>query len=78
MTVADRDAALRHRPAASVASLERIVWQRIELAGDGPVGAVVAGTRRRRPVQVRVDVDTALALAEAGVPTVARQVGASS
>jgi hypothetical protein len=69
------------RPGASrrlLASLDRVLWQRVELGDDGPVGAVVAGTRRRRPATVAVDADTALALVDAGVPTVVRRVGSAS
>lgn len=73
----------QHDPRAAarrgaLSSLDRILWQRVELGADGPVGALVAGTRRRRPASVRVDAGTALALADAGVPTVTRRVGSGS
>jgi hypothetical protein len=61
-----------------LASLDRVLWQRLELADATPTGAVVAGIRRRRPARVRVDVATALALAEAGLPTVTRRTGSTS
>lgn len=61
-----------------VTSLDRVLWQRIEVDEHGPVGGVVAGTRRRRPVTVRVDARTARRLADAGVPTVTRRLGSPS
>jgi len=59
----------------ALAGLDRVLWQRVELGPDGPAGAVVAGIRRRRPADVRVDAATAMTLVEAGVPTVTRRVG---
>lgn len=53
--------------------LDRVLWQRLEVR-EGAVSGVVAGTRHRRPVQVRVGGDVALGLVEGGVPTVARVV----
>lgn len=58
--------------------LDRVLWQRVEVDEHGPVGALVAGTRRRRPTSVRVDPATALALVESGVPTVTRRVVSDS
>lgn len=50
--------------------VDRIAWQRLDLASATP-RAVVAGVRHRRPVQVPVGIPTALALLQAGVPTLA-------
>lgn len=56
--------------------LDRVVWQRLEV-GDGTASGIVAGTRRHRPVRLQVSGSAALGLLEAGVPTVARSVGAT-
>lgn len=58
-------------------SLDRVLWQRLQVQ-DGQVRGVVAGTRRRRPVQLTVSGGAALGLLETGVPTVARRVGTGS
>ena len=58
--------------------LDRVLWVRVEVGDDGPVGAVVAGVRRRRPASVRVSVDVGLSLVEDGVPLVTRRVGTAS
>ena len=58
--------------------LDRVLWVRVEVDDDGPVGAVVAGVRRRRPASVRVSVDLALSLVEDGIPLVTRRVGTAS
>ena len=68
----------RARAAASVRSrFDRVLWQRIEVS-DGTVTAVVAGTRHRRPRQLRVGTAAALGLLDEGVPTVGPRVGSSS
>lgn len=54
-------------------TLDRVLWQRLEVCGSGATGIVV-GTRHRRPVHVRVGGSAALGLLEAGVPTVTRRV----
>ena len=59
-------------------TLDRVLWQRLEVDDHGPVRGVVAGTRRRRPASVSVDAATAAALARSGVPTVTRRVGTAS
>ena len=61
--------------ASALVPLDRVLWQRIDVDAEGPRRAVVAGTRHRRPATVRVDLDTAFVLVEAGVPTVTRRVG---
>lgn len=53
-------------------TLDRVLWQRLEVSGSGATGVVV-GTRHRRPVHVRVAGSIALGLLEAGVPTVTRR-----
>ncbi len=58
--------------------LDRVLWVRVEVDDEGPVGAVVAGVRRRRPVSVRVSVDLGLSLVEDGIPLVTRRVGTTS
>jgi len=58
--------------------LDRVLWVRLEVDDSGPVGAVVAGVRRRRPETVRVDVHLALSLVDAGIPVVTRRVGSGS
>ena len=58
--------------------LDRVLWVRVEVGDDGPVGAVVAGVRRRRPASVRVSVDVGLSLVEDGIPLVTRRVGTAS
>lgn len=78
MTVVEHAEPGSLRASRALASLDRVLWQRVELDDGGPVGAEVAGIRRRRPASVRVDAATALALAEAGVPTVTRRLGASA
>ncbi len=55
-------------------TLDRVLWQRLEVSDTGAAGVVV-GTRHRRPVHVRVSGSIALGLLEAGVPTVTRRVG---
>jgi hypothetical protein len=66
-------------PAAPLlAALDRVLWQRVEVGAGGTTCAVVAGTRRRRPVTVRVDPGTARRLEDAGVPTVTRRIGSAS
>lgn len=68
----------RARAAASVRSrFDRVLWQRLEVS-DGTVTAVVAGTRHRRPRQLRVGAAAALGLLDEGVPTVGPRVGTSS
>lgn len=68
----------RARAAASVRrSFDRVLWQRLEIS-DGAVTAVVAGTRHRRPRQLRVGAAAALGLLDEGVPTVGPRVGTSS
>jgi hypothetical protein len=68
----------RARAAASVRSrFDRVLWQRLEVH-DGVVSAVVAGTRRRRPRQLRVSTAAALGLLDEGVPTVGRRMGSDS
>lgn len=68
----------RARAAASVRSrFDRVLWQRLEVS-DGTVTAVVAGTRHRRPRQLRVGAAAALGLLDEGVPTVGPRVGSSS
>jgi hypothetical protein len=52
-----------------IGTFRRIAWARLDLAPDGPRGQV-HGLRHRLPVTVDVPVDTVLALASAGVPTV--------
>jgi hypothetical protein len=65
----------RARAAAAVRrGFDRVLWQRIEVR-DGELGAVVAGTRHRRPRQVRVGALAALGLLDDGVPTVGRRAG---
>lgn len=65
----------RTRAAASVrARFDRVLWQRLEVR-DGTVTAVVAGTRHRRPRQLRVGTAAALGLLDEGVPTVGRRMG---
>ena len=68
----------RARAAASVqARFDRILWQRLE-ERDGQLTAMVAGTRHRRPHQVRVGAAAALGLLDAGLPTVDRRVRSGS
>ena len=68
----------RARAAASVrSSFDRVLWQRLEV-GDGTITAVVAGTRHRRPHQLRVGAAAALGLLDEGVPTVGPRVESSS
>lgn len=68
----------RARAAASVRDrFDRVLWQRLEVR-DGAVTAVVAGTRHRRPRQMRVGAAAALGLLEAGLPTLRRRVGSAS
>jgi len=50
--------------------IDRILWQRLELAERQP-HAVVACVQHRRPVFVRVAISTGLALLVAGLPTLA-------
>ncbi|HEU5084758.1 MAG TPA: hypothetical protein VFU14_15555 [Acidimicrobiales bacterium] len=57
-------------------TLDRVLWQRLEVSGSGATGVVV-GTRHRRPVHLRVAGSVALGLLEAGVPTVTRRVEAA-
>ena len=52
---------------------DRILWLRSSAHGD-ETWWTVAGVRRRRPVEMRVDAPTAAALVAAGVPTVHRSV----
>jgi len=52
-----------------IGTFRRVAWARLDLAPDGPRGQV-HGLRHRLPVSVDVPVDTVLALASAGVPTV--------
>lgn len=78
MTVVEHAAPGSRSGSRPLVSLDRVLWQRVELDDRGPTGAEVAGIRRRRPVSVRVDATTALALAEAGVPTVTRRAGSPS
>lgn len=78
VTAVDQHATRSGASRRLLSSLDRVLWQRVDLGADGPVGAVVAGTRRRRPVIVTVDADTALALVDAGVPTVTRRAGSGS
>jgi hypothetical protein len=64
----------RARAAASVRNrFDRVLWQRLEVH-DGIVTAVVAGTRHRRPRQLRVDSAAALGLLDGGLPTVGRRM----
>jgi hypothetical protein len=58
----DRDAA-RH----ATADLRHVAWVRLAVSGDGATAEVYASARR--PVRRRLPVPAALALAEAGVPT---------
>ncbi len=68
----------RSRAAAVVRTgFDRILWQRLE-EHDGVVTAVVAGTRHRRPRQVRVGEAAALGLLEDGLPTVDRRARSAS
>ena len=68
----------RARAAAAVRDrFDRILWQRLEVV-DGGLCAVVAGTRHRRPRQLRVGVAAALGLLGEGVPTVGPRVGTRS
>ena len=68
----------RARAAARVHDrFDRVLWQRLEVH-DGAISAVVAGTRHRRPRQVRVGAAAALGLLAEGVPTVRRRVGSGS
>jgi hypothetical protein len=64
--------------APQLASLDRVLWLRVEVDEHGVVSGVVAGTRHRRPVTVRVDAATARSLSGSGVPTVTRRVGTAS
>jgi hypothetical protein len=60
-----------HRPGTTtVAGLDAVLWLRFEETDGRLVGCRAHGTRRRRPVEVRITVAAGLALAEAGVPTV--------
>lgn len=65
----------RARAAAAVRGrFDRVLWQRLEVDA-GELVAVVAGTRHRRPRQLRVGAAAALGLLDEGVPTVGRRVG---
>jgi len=64
--------------AVAALPLDRVLWVRVEVDGEAPVGGVVAGIRRRRPATVRVDPATAMALVETGIPVVTRRVGSGS
>lgn len=68
----------RARAAAAVRRrFDRVLWQRLEVH-DGELRALVAGTRHRRPHQLRVGGAAALGLLDAGVPTVRRREGSGS
>lgn len=68
----------RTRAAAAVRSrFDRVLWQRFEVR-DGELRAVVVGTRRRRPQQLRVGAAAALGLRDEGLPTVGDRVGSAS
>lgn len=68
----------RARAVAAVRGrFDRVLWQRVEIA-DGTITALVAGTRHRRPHQIRVGAAAALGLLGEGVPTVRRRVGSGS
>lgn len=54
--------------------MRRVVWVRIDIGADGAT-CTLAGVGHRLPMRRRVSVDTALALAAAGVPTVVRMAG---
>ena len=76
--VEEPESAARARAAAAVRTgFDRVLWQRLEVR-DGTLTAVVAGTRHRRPRQVRVGSAAALGLAECGVPTVGPRAGSAS
>lgn len=57
------------RAEALLSTFDRVLWQRIRVAPDGLV-AEVHGTRRRHPASLSIPLDSALAVAAAGVPTV--------
>jgi len=60
-----------HRPGTTtVAGLDAVLWLHFDAVDGQLVGCRAHGTRRRRPVDVRVGVAAGLALAEAGVPSV--------
>jgi hypothetical protein len=60
-----------HRPGTTtVPGLDALLWLHFDEVDGQLVGCRAHGTRRRRPVDVRIAVATGLALAEAGVPTV--------
>ena len=64
----------RARAAAAVRDrFDRVLWQRLEVDA-GELVAVVAGTRHRRPRQLRVGATAALGLLDQGVPTVGRRI----
>ena len=54
--------------------MRRVMWVRITVGDDG-AACEVAGVGHRLPMVRRVSLDTALHLAEEGVPTVVRSVG---
>ena len=60
-----------HREIAPDTGLRRVTWVRIAL-DDGGAHCEVIGVGHRLPTTRRVSLDTALALAGAGVPTVLR------
>ncbi|HET7718529.1 MAG TPA: hypothetical protein VFK43_01090 [Acidimicrobiales bacterium] len=57
--------------------LRRVSWVRIVVDDAGP-HCEVLGVGHRLPTARRVSLDTALALAASGVPTVVRSAGAAS
>ena len=59
------------RPPAAETGLRRVSWVRIVLDGDGP-HCEALGVGHRLPAARRISLDTALALAASGVPTVVR------
>ena len=77
-TVQELPADERSRAAAAVRErFDRVLWQRLEVR-DGELHAMVAGTRHRRPRQLRVGVAAALGLLDQGVPTVGPRAGSAS
>ncbi len=60
-------------PGAGVQTgMRRVSWIRITLDGDGGARCQLHGIGHRLPVTRQVALDTALALAASGVPTVVR------
>ncbi len=60
------------RGSTAVAGLDAVLWLRFTQVDGELVSCEAHGTRHRRPVDVRVAVETGRTLADAGIPWIAR------